>query len=621
MAGKSKFSLESILVLRDMATATFKNVQAGAQGFSRKMKKSFSDVGSHIKSLDKALNKGLKIAALAGAAAIGYGVKANIEYADSLAKISTIADTSAVSMESMRETLLGVSNRTGKAVKDIAEATYEAISAGVATADAAGFIETATKAAIAGFTDTATAVDALTTVLNAYGMKASEATRISDQLLTTQNLGKTTLGELGQYLGQVVPIASSLNVSTEELFSSLAALTMQGIKSSAAVTGMKAALSNIIKPSEGAEKMARRLGIRFDAMALKEKGLARFLDEVSRAAKGDTAVMAELFGSVEALNAVTVLTGKGAKSFTDAIAAMGSSVGATDTAFGKVSGTSGQKLMLALNKLRNVAIDLGDKLAPAVESVAAFLEKMGDRLGKLDFKAITGLVNAGLALVWVLLKLWPVILGLIVSLKVLTVITGVFNVTLAAGPVGLITLAITSLVVVIALLVTHWKDIVTWVKSAWESVKSFASGVWNTVIPYLTAFGQTLLKYFLTPVNLVIGAVVQLLSLFAKLPGKVGEPFRQAAKSVSGFQDKMNEMLTGTTGAFDYGGIWQGVGGGEKSERPAGYSNPATRVSESRSFSEKRTVHDFTLSAPRGWSIMRADGSKAPRLSTNLGDQ
>lgn len=43
-----------------------------------------------------------------------------------------------------------------------------------------------------GFTETSTAVDGLTTVLNSYGLEADKATDISNQMLICQNLGKTT---------------------------------------------------------------------------------------------------------------------------------------------------------------------------------------------------------------------------------------------------------------------------------------------------------------------------------------------------------------------------------------------------------------------------------------------
>jgi TP901 family phage tail tape measure protein len=63
----------------------------------------------------------------------------------------------------------------------------------------------------------------------------------------------------------VIPTAAALNVSTEELFSSIAALTANAIQTPQAMTGLKAALSNIQKPSATAVKLLERLNPKFPA--------------------------------------------------------------------------------------------------------------------------------------------------------------------------------------------------------------------------------------------------------------------------------------------------------------------------------------------------------------------
>ncbi len=138
--------------------------------------------------------------------------------------------------------------------------------------------------------------------MNAYGLQGTEALQsVSDQMLMAQNFGKTTFGEMASGIGNVIPIASALEVSTEELFASLATLTKSGIGTSEAITGMKAAMSNIIKPSSEAAKMAEELGLNFSSAHLKSVGWAQFLEEIREKTGGNTDQMAKLFGSVEAL--------------------------------------------------------------------------------------------------------------------------------------------------------------------------------------------------------------------------------------------------------------------------------------------------------------------------------
>ena len=98
-------------------------------------------------------------------------------------------------------------------------------------------------------------------------------------MLLAQNFGKTSFGEMAQSMGNVIPIAAQLNVSTQELFGSIAVLTKNGIRTSEAITGLKAAYSNILKPSSEAAKLAQSLGLEFNAAHLKSVGWVKFLEE------------------------------------------------------------------------------------------------------------------------------------------------------------------------------------------------------------------------------------------------------------------------------------------------------------------------------------------------------
>ena len=140
-------------------------------------------------------------------------------YETEVAKVGTIADTSKVSIEDLKGQITDLSGTMGIAAGDLAEATYQAISAGQDTGDAVAFAGQAAKLAAAGFTSSSSAVDILTTALNAYGLGADKATHVSDVLLTTQNLGKTSVDELSASMGRVIPLAAAYKVNVENLSS------------------------------------------------------------------------------------------------------------------------------------------------------------------------------------------------------------------------------------------------------------------------------------------------------------------------------------------------------------------------------------------------------------------
>lgn len=237
---------------------------------------SLKDIGGSISSAGKTLSARIT----APVVAIGTAsTKMAMDFEDAMAKVSTIADDS-MPFDDLRESIMALSDQTGVSASEIADNVYNAISAGQNTADAVAFVEQTTKLARAGFAETGDTLDVLSTIMNTYGDEVKSVSNASDVLIQTQNKGKTTVGELSSSLGQVLPVAHSAGLSFEETAATIAVLTKNGIGTSQAVTGLKGALSNIIKPSTDARKAADALGIDFSAAALNSKGLSGMMAEI-----------------------------------------------------------------------------------------------------------------------------------------------------------------------------------------------------------------------------------------------------------------------------------------------------------------------------------------------------
>lgn len=123
---------------------------------------------------------------------VGIGIasaKMAIDFENDFAKVSTLlSDTTDFS--AYKGSIIAGSNEMKTVVGDYSDAVYQSISAGVDQANAVQFTNEAIKLAKGGFTSASNAVDILTTAINAYGLEASDATKVSDMLVTTQNLGK-----------------------------------------------------------------------------------------------------------------------------------------------------------------------------------------------------------------------------------------------------------------------------------------------------------------------------------------------------------------------------------------------------------------------------------------------
>lgn len=464
-----------------------------------KTAKQIQNAGKTISSTGASLTKSitLPIAGVATAA-----LKTSNDFENAMAKVGTIADENAAPITALKEQVINLSNAVGVGVTAVAEAQYQAISAGVKTADSVDFVSVAIKAAKGGFTDATTAVDGLTTVLNAYGLEASKATNISDQMLVAQNYGKTSFGDMASSMGKVIPIASSLNVSTEELFSSIAVLTKNGIGTSEAVTGLKAAYSNILKPSAEASKAAKTLGLDFSSAHLTSVGWADFLTEIKEKTGGNAETMAKLFGSTEALNSVMVLAGKGSADFTEAMNLMGDATGATQAAYEKML-TPAERMNIAFNKIKNSLIQFGAALTPTFEKVANSISKMGDKLNSLS----EGQVNAIVKFAAVAAAIGP---ALVAFGKMVTAVGTVRRTAASAirvfakfeglagmitSPAGIVIGVLAAIALAAVLIIKNWdqvkgflKSVGDWFKNAFEKAGFSVEGFGNK----FTSIGNTI---------------------------------------------------------------------------------------------------------------------------------
>lgn len=172
-------------------------------------------------------------------------------------------------------------NRVMDMIRDIpiagdeaAKALYQIVSAGHDGANGMKILEVSAKAATGGLTETATAADAITTILNAYGMQADKAKSVSDKLFTTVRLGKTTFGELGTSIAQAAPIAASFGISLDDVLAAVATITKQGVPTSEAMTKIRAAILGTANQLGDAAFQGRTFQ---EALQLKEK---RELDDV-----------------------------------------------------------------------------------------------------------------------------------------------------------------------------------------------------------------------------------------------------------------------------------------------------------------------------------------------------
>lgn len=333
----------------------------------------------------------------------GIGIasaKASVDFETSMAKVFTIADETEVSYDDMKKAIMDLSNQTGVSSNEIADNVYEAISAGQSTGDAVNFVTNATKLAKAGFTDSASALDVLTTIMNSYGLEASEVSNVSDKLIQTQNLGKVTVNELSADMGKLIPTAKSVGANLDQVGTGYALMTSKGIKSAEATTYMNSMMNELGKSGTIASDALKKMsGSTFQELLAKGMSLGDILGLMDTKAKESGKSLADMFGSAEASKAGMILSTNSGKDFNEMLEQMANSAGSTEAAFNKMDATKGQQMAKSFNELKNAGINLGDTLAPIISQVAGLFSDVTKYLSSLNQEQLQTIAKIGLSIV------------------------------------------------------------------------------------------------------------------------------------------------------------------------------------------------------------------------------
>ena len=399
-------------------------------------------IGGDLTSLNEALDKsrkamdanykevlaagrkvGIGMTAVGGtiAAGLGVAVSAASEFQSGLNKLATLG---VKDLDAAGEAVKNVVRLTGADLQDAFTGAYDAVSAGIPEENLYAFLEEGATAAVAGMTDFSTTVDYAKTMVNVFGTEVGDA---MDQAFTAVRFGVTTFDELSGSIGKLAPTWKAAGLASDEMLASIAAVTKQGLSTSEAVTGLKAAFTNIIKPAGESAEIIEALGLEFDAASLKTKGWGQFLADLTEdirtnkaeaigakeaieetirqyeeAAGGteaykkqlaglrsehealavatdeEIAILARLFGSIEGLNAVLALTSKeGAQDLVNIIGEMETRTGATREAFAAFVKDNPEQAWKALaGQMKVVAIDIGASLVPALHSLALSMSEV-----------------------------------------------------------------------------------------------------------------------------------------------------------------------------------------------------------------------------------------------------
>ena len=291
---------------------------------------------------------------------------------------------------------------TARPAEDLADGLYQVVSALGEGENNLRQLDVAARAAVAGVSDTKSAITLLAGAANAYNQTGEEALKTtSDLAFKAVELGVTTFPQLAASMGSVTPLAASFNTSQEELFATIATGTKVGTETAQVVTQLESIYSAFLKPTKELTKIAEDHEFKSAKAMLANKGLRQTLIILDKAVDGNSEKMAKLLRRKEANILATLLLGGQAENYKNILDEMQDASGATDEAFKKQTegiNEQGHSWEKTKRKMEVFAQRLGDKVLPALNRLLDRLEPIFESLDKISDKQFDWYIKLGLFL-------------------------------------------------------------------------------------------------------------------------------------------------------------------------------------------------------------------------------
>ena len=347
-------------------TQQFDTLQTKAAGIGGK----FEALGASMSKVGGGLTVGVTAPMTIAVGAIGALTQQAAIFQDKLSEVYTLLPN--MNQEAMDKMTADVNEFTanfGISAEEAIPALYNAISAGVPAENVFTFLETAAQTSIGGVTDLTSAVDVLTSVVNAYGENNLTTADAADVLFTGVKMGKTTIGELSSNMSKVAPLAASMGLSLDQVVAGLDSMTMQGEGTAEAATKLKGMLAELTKEGSQADTVFRDLAGKGFKQFIQEGGtLEQALKIMSDGAKAQGTDITNFFGSIQAgMGALLLSSEQGMQKYMAAMNEMDNREGASVKAYEARADSAAQKMRQIREEMNSMAREIGESFLPVLK--------------------------------------------------------------------------------------------------------------------------------------------------------------------------------------------------------------------------------------------------------------
>ena len=426
-------------------------------------------------------------------------IKLGMEFDKTMARVGAVSNATAEDLGRLRDKARELGASTVFSASQAAEGMTYLAMAGFKTEDMLKAMPGMLNLASAGQVDLASASDIAASMLNGFGLEASQINRVADTMVNTFANSSTDLQGLGETMKYVAPVAASMGVDLETVAAMAGKLGDNAIRGSQAGTAMRAVFTRLVAPATEGQKALYALGVsvkdaegnvRSMPDVLKDIGTA--LQKLPQAAQA--AIKKDIFGQ-EAMSAAGILMNNAVdgtlQNFIEKVHEAGS---AERVAIQQTNNLDGE--LASLNSAyEETQLILSEAVTPAIRKCTVWLTKGVGVVGSFAKKhetllkvlvAVGGSIGGIIAMMAAFnmawggagyiimtavsgaLKLWKGLILLKNAILFAKSAMLVFNAVLLANPIMLIIAAVAALIAIGVMLYKNW-----------DVIKEKASALWS----------------------------------------------------------------------------------------------------------------------------------------------
>lgn len=423
-------------------TATTSEFEKGLESAEKRLDR----FAGRFEGVGVAMSEGLTAPILAlGEESVRFAV----EFEEGIMKMGASLGQTRGQVDQLRNSVLRMAGETGQGPRELAQDLNSIETAGLRGQAALDVLRVSAKAATVGLGDLKNVSSTLTAAINAYGPGALSAGQATSVLLAAVRESRVSGDEFLSTIRGILPLASNLGVSIDQVAAAMATMTRTGLDAGQASGALRSVFSSLEKPTTATKKALEEMGLSAADLReeLKERGLLAVLQTLADGFKVNGEALTKVFPNARALAGVLSLLGGDGKNAAAVFKTLaGTTTDTLNKAFEEAASGPGFKFHQAMAELQVVLIRIGDdvlpRILPVVQAFSAGMEALADRVAALTPATQTWII----ALAASMAALGPIVLMIAGFYNALSTVAGGLALLWRVGSIvfgGLISVATT----------------------------------------------------------------------------------------------------------------------------------------------------------------------------------